>query len=223
MKGMTPERVSRIGIIGDVHAEDHLLAEALNYLRARPVDAILCTGDIVDGAGDASRCCALLADYGALTVRGNHDRWLFENTLRTLPEATSLDALTCDAASYLKALPATCELSTTLGLLLLCHGLSTDDMAKVGPDDYGYALATNDALQALLQDTSLQLVVNGHSHRKMVRELGALTIINAGTLCRDHQPGFLVLDCDAFRVEMLTWHAGTISIESTKPLRRRHR
>ena len=40
------------------------------------------------------------------------------------------------------------------------------------------------------------LVINGHSHYRMVRQHGSLTIINAGTLRRDHNPCFAAIDFD---------------------------
>ena len=48
---------TRIGIIGDIHAEDTHLDLALAFLNEQAVDVIICTGDIVDGNGDVDRCC----------------------------------------------------------------------------------------------------------------------------------------------------------------------
>jgi predicted phosphodiesterase len=88
------------------------------------------------------------------------------------------------------------EIATAKGTALLCHGLGPNDMAKVGPDDFGYALATNDDLQNLVQNGYFRWVINGHSHRRMVRSFPGLTIINAGTLKPEHSPGFLEIDFD---------------------------
>jgi len=46
-----------------------------------------------------------------------------------------------------------------------------------------------------------RFIVNGHTHRRMIRTVGDLTILNAGTLRADHQPGFLVVDFDAGAVQ----------------------
>ena len=37
-------------------------------------------------------------------------------------------------------------------------------------------------------------VVNGHTHRRLVRTFGEMTIINAGTLYRKHAPCFCIAD-----------------------------
>jgi predicted phosphodiesterase len=82
-----------IGIIGDVHGEDVRLENALRFLEAQ-TENVFCTGDVVDGAGDVNRCCALLQEHGVVTVRGNHDRWLLEGSMRDLKEATPVQELT---------------------------------------------------------------------------------------------------------------------------------
>jgi len=66
--------------------------------------------------------------------------------------------------------------------LLLCHGLGGDDMNGVYPGDFGYGLEVNDVLQGLIREGRYRFVVNGHTHLRMVRSFGGLTIINAGSL-----------------------------------------
>ncbi len=75
--------------------------------------------------------------------------------------------------------------------------LGADDIAGVHPGDAGYALESNHRLHALVGAGDYRLVVCGHTHRRMVRTIGDLTILNAGTLCADGQPGFLIADFDA--------------------------
>jgi len=120
--------------------------------------------------------------------------------MRDLPEATALSDLDRQSRSFLEQLPATRRLETGSGSVLLCHGLGESDMACVKPDDYGYSLETNDALTKLLVGGE-RLVMNGHTHRRMVRRIDQLTIVNAGTLCRDWDPCFALVDLVAKRVD----------------------
>jgi putative phosphoesterase len=187
-----PQRIQRLGLIGDVHAEDQRLAQAIAYLQGRGVDAILATGDVVDGPGDVERCCELLTRHGVITVRGNHDRWLLEGIMRDLAHAT-MDVSPA-ARRFLARLPTTAVLFTVAGTLLLCHGMGSNDMARLGPDDDGYAIQFHTELQELIHDPSVQLVVCGHTHRRFVRSFPGLTVMNPGTLFRDHAPGFYLVD-----------------------------
>ena len=66
----------RIGIVTDIHDETALLAAALAALRAERVDAIVSLGDASDTHGrwqDLGGVAALLKEYGAIGVWGNHD------------------------------------------------------------------------------------------------------------------------------------------------------
>jgi predicted phosphodiesterase len=189
-----PALLDRVLVIGDVHAEDLFLEHALDRCAQLEIGSVLCVGDVVDGFGSVQRCCDLLREHGVETLRGNHDRWITEGALRSLPDATAIEQLNARAREYLASLPPIREYSTLSGLLLLCHGLGKNDMTRLGPDDFGYALDTNDELQALLRLAKYRYVVNGHTHRRMVRKFGPITAINAGTLKRDHQPCVLLLD-----------------------------
>lgn len=198
-----PQPLRRVGIIGDVHTEDAFLDATLRFLRSVPaLDALLCTGDIVTGPGDPTRCCALLADADVLTVRGNHDRWFFTVGAFHDPTDHFGEDVSDDARAFLAALPPTRAFDTPRGRLLLCHGLGDDDMAGVYPGDTGVALEANHRLHALVRREEFAIVVNGHTHRRMRKTIdGTLTILNAGTLRRDHGPGFLVADLETGGVE----------------------
>jgi predicted phosphodiesterase len=196
---------ARVGVIGDVHAEDRLLERALRTLSAAGATATLCVGDLADGTGSLGRSVQLLRDANAHVVRGNHERWLLGGTMRDVPNATDLSTLSAEEQKYLADIPVTLEFSTPFGGLLLCHGMGPNDMAKVTPDDYGYALESNDELQKLIADPRIRFVVNGHSHRAMVRHFPELTVINAGTLKADNDPCSLLIDFDAGEVSLFTW------------------
>lgn len=211
---MTP--LARIGAIGDIHAEDHTLERVLDHLAGLTLDRILAVGDIVDGPGDSARCCRLLAAADVDAVRGNHDRWALKDQLRTLPGA--LAALDPEQRRYLDSLPATRTYDTTAGPLLLCHGLGADDMCRLTDDDFGYALETNDPLQELLAAEQFRFVVNGHTHRRMVRHFRQLTVINVGTLFRENDPCFAVIDFSLGRVEFFDLSDGRIAPAAVHPL-----
>lgn len=189
---MTPYR--RIGLIGDIHAEDQRLERALSVLEARGVELIAATGDIGDGPGSLDRCCQLLESHRVLAVRGNHDRWLLAGTARDLPHATPPEDVADATRTMLAGLPLTAEIDTVAGRALLCHGVGSNDMARVMPGDLEYAIAANTDLQDLVRGGDYRWILNGHSHRRLIRHFAGLTLINAGTLLRHHDPCFLELD-----------------------------
>ncbi len=184
----------KIGIIGDVHCENELLEKAISHLIDRKPDIIICTGDIADGTGDFDKCVSLLKYHEIKTIRGNHDSWLIGNSMRSLPNSTRLESVKTSSVEYLKQLPKTMSFETPLGEALLCHGLGENDMARLTPDDYGYAIEANSDLQKLISENRYLVIISGHTHRIMVRNLENRLFINAGTLIKAHAPCFSLAD-----------------------------
>lgn len=189
---VTPLR--RVGVLGDVHTEDRALDAALRFFATQSLDAVLCVGDIVDGPGDAERTCALLLEHGVVCVRGNHERWFLAKGERFIADWTPLDALSDRANGFLEGLPETWSFVTEAGAALLCHGIGRDDMACLDADTMGYALECHTALWKLHAAGDVKWIIGGHTHRRMVRRFDHLTVLNAGTLSRAHQPCVMIVD-----------------------------
>jgi predicted phosphodiesterase len=174
---------SRIGVIGDVHACDDRLAALLRFFESRDLDCIVCVGDVVTGPGSPDRCVELLADADVLTVRGNHDRWLLDGTPPVGLHGHRLGELAPSTVDFLRSLPPSVRLNAAYDTrILLCHGLGDNDMNQISADDFGYALEANRELQELLAERAPLVVVKGHRHRSAVWSIGALLLLDAGTL-----------------------------------------
>jgi putative phosphoesterase len=205
-------KLRRLGIIGDVHAEATHLEAALQFLQTSEVERIICTGDVVDGPDNADECCRLLETHQIITVRGNHDRWLLDGSMRDLPDATPITSMQESSLSFLKSLPVTAPIETVAGQLLLCHGMGENDMQGVTPDDDGYALQWKDELHNLIRAGKFHFVVAGHTHQRMVRRFEHLTVINAGTLYRTFVPCVSIVDFDSGCVEFHNIEGNTVTI-----------
>lgn len=209
--------ISRIGLLGDIHAEDASLALALRVLADAGADRIVAVGDIVDGPRSVDRCCALLAEARATVVRGNHERWFAAGTMRELPHAT-LD-VGAEARAFLRALPVTVRIEVARGEILVCHGLGDDDMASVSLDADAFAIWHDPSLTALLEDDRPRWVLNGHTHRRGVWSYATLAIVNGGTLFREHEPCFALVDLGRDEVTYFEIHrGGRVGHTETRPV-----
>ena len=206
--------IETCGIIGDVHGEDAALEAVLEFLDSQgPLDALLCTGDLPGkkGIGNTDRCCRLLLESGVQTIRGNHDRWYKENeSIRNL--IGDDNAVSKEMQSFLGDLPPLREFETPCGSLLLCHGIARDDMSGIYPG------GNDDAISRTLESYGLpgkfSFMVNGHTHRRMIRPLHNLTIINAGSLRWEENPGFLIADFNAAKIHLFDLTPFTYQITS---------
>jgi putative phosphoesterase len=206
--------ITQMGAIGDIHAEDVTLDQVLTFLSKQSLDRIVCVGDIVTGPGDVDRCCELLKAHHVLTVAGNHDRWFNNGTMPALPDSTDPATVSDKTWSFLKALPQTVELRSPQGIVLICHGLGINDMARLKPDDYGYAIEANLELQELIRSRQYRFVVNGHTHYRMVRHFGNLTVINVGTLQRYGVSGFAIIDFESSHVDFFDIETGGMIVKA---------
>lgn len=213
----------RLGLIGDVHAEDVLLEAALRHLEGQHLDATLCVGDVVDGRGDVDRCVELLVHHRVAVVRGNHDRWIIHDQMRDLANATSLDALAAATGRWLARLPPILRFDTVAGPLLLCHGLGTDDLIFV--DEDGVALRRNvdtagrSQIRARAQlgiEPDVRILVCGHTHARCVKRFGRLTLVNPGTLRSGDNPCFAVADLESGFVQFYELDDGGAIIPSER-------
>ena len=210
----------RVGVIGDVHAEDALLEQALEGFAQRGVDAVLCTGDIADGPGDLARCCALLEEAEVHCVRGNHDRWLLTDRARRVPDAHRREDLDERALAFLEALPVERTLQTCEGPVRLCHGIAGNDLAKVWPGSERMDAERSETLDALIAEGELRWLVNGHMHYRMLLDFETLTLINAGTLAaRYRPPGVTLLDFEAGSASFLRFSDRCLETEAEHALR----
>ena len=201
--------IRRVGAIGDIHAEDALLARALEALAGEQLDLIVATGDVVDGPGDVDRCCELLIAHGVQCVRGNHERWAVQRLGRRLAHATDIERLSAGSQHLLRGLPAVRSFDTVAGSLLLCHGVGPHDMVQLKPDHHEGDLADNEAFQELVASRAHDVVIAGHTHQPMHRRLpGGLRWINAGTLCRDREPVYVVADLGSGEVRFVPLGGG---------------
>ncbi len=196
MRGdMEPMQViRRVGLIGDLHAEHEALAFVLAELERLGAETLLQVGDIADGEGDLEATIGLLEQRRVLAVRGNHDRWLLGGQARELPYATPVHDVSPFVRAFLTGLPAVREFRSPRGNVLLCHGLGSDDMAGVKPEHEGRDISDNAPLQALIAERRYRFVLNGHTHRPMLRTFGPLSIINAGALHRAYERSFTYVD-----------------------------
>jgi putative phosphoesterase len=178
----------RVLLVGDIHTEDSLLAEAINLGVKEGVDRMMSVGDIVDGPNDPMPCIARLRQRKVDVVRGNHERWVIEGNPMDPVDYPD------DVLDWLAELPATREYMTPTGRLLLCHGVGDDDMAELDDNTYGYGLENLDPLWALVRAKRYRYVVGGHTHKPMVREIEGVVFINPGTLVMTQQPGATIAD-----------------------------
>lgn len=186
--------VKIVGVIGDVHAEDRALINVVTFFKDAGVDAIYSTGDLCDGYGSTENVINFIQKLKIQCVRGNHDLWCITGEMRDLPGAVDFGTLSPISQQFLRQIPYVFLIDTVTGPALLCHGILNNIMGRVSDEDGEGSLESNLSFQEFAKGSCPQIMINGHSHRRMVKCVREKTIINAGTLFRDHSPCASIID-----------------------------
>jgi putative phosphoesterase len=179
----------RLGLISDIHGNLRALRAVLKELEGMELDGIYCLGDMVGYLHQSSQVVDEVMNSKIQTIMGNH-------------EATVLGILNCSAKrwkeynmdavreslserqrTWLKGLAPSSILDIDGHKCALFHGSPWSPL-----EEYIYPDSTKfDEFSAL----GFRVVFLGHTHRKMLKQVGGVTILNPGScgLPRDGSPG----------------------------------
>lgn len=208
----------KIGIIADIHAQLDSLQMALAIFEREGVDKIVCAGDSVEKGFDGDAVVHLLQTKRIPTVRGNHDeaavsnqRWfrqymdaeIVEETLMHLEQGdNTLETrlLTDKTIFYLQTLPFEQRFIWEDQKVLLVHGSPQSNSQYITgnmPDSF---------LRRIVEDCHADIIIFGHSHSPMCREIDNILLVNPGSVCKSeyrresHSCGILTVPEREFKV-----------------------
>lgn len=204
-----------IAVLSDVHANLTALTAALDEIRRRGADAVVCLGDIVGYGPEPEACVDLIRETCTHTVLGNHDAAVArEHAVGALPrdgqEAAQLHRtlLRDDQIEWLAELPLTAT----------AYGATFVHASPDRPETWT-RLQSFRTIQAQFDAFSTDICFVGHSHRPAVASSsmgvhkvrrGHRFIVDVGSIGqpRDRDPrlSFALYDDFAFSVEMVRLH-----------------
>ena len=182
-------------MLGDIHANWWALSAVAEHAAAGgPVDAVLCTGDVVDYGPAPAKCVAWVRDRADRAVRGNHDHAVAQHVpprggrgLRGLAAEArprQEEELSPADLRYLARLPVTDRVTLGGRSFLLVHGSPRDPLDDYAPaDPAGWA----DRLRAEPPDAVPDFVLAGHTHNPYVLRVtdgpaAGTVVVNPGSV-----------------------------------------
>ncbi len=176
----------RVAVLSDVHGNVPALDAVLADMARQSFDAVLCLGDHVSGPIDPAGALERIMALNAVCIRGNHDRWVLDPSLRSDPRSVDTfarDRLKPDQIEWLAALPATAELGEAV---YLCHGTPGDDEAPWLDNFYnGRASVLPSEAEVAREAVGIvhEVIVCGHTHiARSLRLSDGRLIANPGSV-----------------------------------------
>jgi putative phosphoesterase len=179
----------RLAIISDIHGNIFALKSVLADIDCREIDAIVCTGDLVNYLPYPNEVIQLIRERGILTIKGNHDQKVanfkkprqgeFEkcSPLEVQQSASTMYTsyiLTDENREYLLNLPEKLMISMAGYDILFVHG------SPRGIDEYMHKDEAK--LAQIVEQVDCGVVVSGHTHMPYHIIWEGKHLINAGSV-----------------------------------------
>lgn len=172
---------TRLCIVSDVHGDLQALEQALAAAERLGCTRFVCAGDVVDYGLFPDETIALLMKRRIPTVRGNHERWVLENTTSGSP---TRDLLSDESLRWLRGLPLEWSEVIEDVRIVVTHARPGSDMKGISPN------ASVDDARGFLSRAGANVLVVGHTHEAFEISVdGAGSIVNPAALLRDPGPG----------------------------------
>ena len=175
----------RFAAIADVHGNCMALEAVLADIRAQGISEIVNLGDCLSGPLEAGRAADLLMSLDAVTVRGNHDRYLIESPPEALPiwEQYTHHQLTAEHLAWLRGLPFSAVYRQEV---FLCHATPENDshywLEAVSPAGLVH-IRPIEEIEELAAGADFPLILCGHTHiPRAVRLRDGRMIVNPGSV-----------------------------------------
>lgn len=173
-----------LAVISDIHGNISALEAVLGDIARRGITEIVNLGDSLSGPFDAVATADKLITLDLPTVRGNHDRQLFDRAPADMGawESWIIEDLSAAHLNWLRDLPLTAIVDD----VFLCHGTPQSDaenwLDRRGPQNRLVArdLADIDSKAAGIEQS---LILCGHTHTpRVVRLPDYRMIVNPGSV-----------------------------------------
>jgi len=191
----------KFAAIADIHGNSLALQAVLADIEAQGLSDIVNLGDFFSSPLDAEGTAELLRGIDAVSIRGNHDRWLIEQAPEEMGSSDRVahDQLASDTLDWIRTLPATMVWRDEV---FLCHGTPDDDTAywlERVTDDGRVRSAALKEIEARAQHIGQSLILCAHTHlARTVALADGRLIVNPGSVgC----PAYIDLEPIAHKVQ----------------------
>jgi len=188
----------RIGVVSDIHCNAAALAHAFELMG--PVDELFCLGDSIYEYRFSNDVVAMLRERDAHVICGNHEEVFFSPAGARARAAADIDD---ELAGWLAGQP--------LQKRLILDGVDFHLVHSTPWEPRGaYIIPENPAFNRFAE-TDAHVVLYGHTHRQVVREVDGALIVNPGStgegrdVANDRRLSFALIDTRPLTAEVINF------------------
>lgn len=174
----------RLAVVADIHGNRAALDAVMSDIATMAPDLVVNLGDCLSGPLEPGATADRLMELAWPTVRGNHDRWLIEQTSTEMGASDRFAAAEMSNAhrAWLAALPATLQ---PVDGVFACHATPDSDdrylVEEVTPA--GVLDRAPEAIAADLAAVAAEVILFGHSHKpRLMRLADGRLLLNPGSV-----------------------------------------
>lgn len=175
----------RLAVIADIHGNDLALQAVLADIAAHGIDDIVNLGDCFSGPLEPGKVAARLTALNIPTVRGNHDRYLIEQSPDAMwpSDRIAHGEMLPGHLDWIRGLPVT---RVHRGEFYMCHATPQDDnryWLEAVQEDGSVRRKSLAEIEALAEGITQPVILFAHSHLPAMLQLpdGRL-MVNPGSV-----------------------------------------
>ncbi|MGA2385644.1 MAG: YfcE family phosphodiesterase [Candidatus Bathyarchaeia archaeon] len=196
----------KVAVLSDVHANLQALEAVIQDAQERGADVFLNAGDSVGYGANPNEVVELLCEKNVLSVLGNYDAEVVEGKADAKGEKKvaykfTKKELAKSCQQYLHSLPRELRLEAAGVKLLVTHG-SPENI-----EEHIYKDTPVERLKILAETSKADVIIVGHSHEQLLRQINGISFINPGSVGRpgdgNPQAAYVMLKFNPFKVEWI--------------------
>jgi putative phosphoesterase len=195
-----------IAVISDVHANLQALERVVQDAEGRGADVFLNAGDLTGFGPYPNEVIELLCEKNVLSILGNYDLEVIEGKTKEKGEKKlalrfARKELSKSCEDYLRSLPRELRFEVAGVKLLVTHG------SPESIDEHVYRDTPVERLKTLSDTAKADVIIVGHSHRQLWRQVNGTSFVNPGSVGRpddgNPQTAYAILKFNPFKIEMI--------------------
>jgi putative phosphoesterase len=187
----------RVGVVSDIHCNAAALDTALEQMAAT-VDEVLVAGDVVYEYRYSSDVVTRLRRGGFPCVLGNHEMVLLGPGGDRARAADGVDEA---GLAWMAGWPTRIDRRIGGRRVTMVHGSPWEP--------HGQYLTASDPAWKRCSELDTDILITGHTHIPMVKQVGPTMIVNPGSLGESREPGqrelvsYAIIDLQSDEVEIV--------------------